>query len=284
MKEKITRNVVITGGTSGIGKACMEYFQSKGDNVVVLARKNPENLKNFYMCDVTDEQQVMQTFATIGAKFPYIDVLINNAGFGISGAIELVDEKTTKEMFNVNFFGVINCYKYALPFMRKGGSIINLSSVCALFALPFRGLYCASKSAVNMLTYSQRMECSPFGVNVSAVCPGDVKTNFTKNRVKNYETNERYGDRIKNAAESIDSKEDNRMEPIVVAKVVYKVSKKRRPKPYVIVGTKYKVLNFCMRFLPLNWLLNFTSKIFGGFKKPKIEEKTLEQQEKNKQD
>ena len=267
MRKTITRNVVITGGTSGIGKACKEYFESKGDNVIILARKNPENLSNFYVCDVTDEQQVMQTFATIGAKYAYIDVLVNNAGFGVSGAIELVDEKSNKDMMDVNYFGVINCYKYALPFMKKGASVINISSVCAMFPLPFRGLYCASKAAVNMLTYSQRMECMPFGVKVSAVCPGDVKTNFTKNRVKNFDTNERYGDRIKNAAESIDSKEDKRMQPIVVAKAIYKVSKKRKPKPYIIVGTKYKILNFAMRFLPLNWLLHFTSKFFGGFKK-----------------
>ncbi|MBQ3214204.1 MAG: SDR family NAD(P)-dependent oxidoreductase [Clostridia bacterium] len=266
MKDKIVRNVVITGGTSGIGKSCYEYFSSKGDNVIILARKNPEKLPNFYVCDVTDEMQVMQVFNTIGTKYACIDVLINNAGFGISGATELVDEKTSKDMFNVNYFGVVNCYKYALPYMKKGSTIINLSSVCAFFPLPFRGHYCASKSAVNMITYSQRMECNPFGVKVTAVCPGDVKTNFTKNRVKNFETNERYGDRIKNAAESIDSKDDKRMKPIVVAKAVYKQSKKRNPKPYTIVGTKYKILNFAMRFLPLNLLLRFTSKFFGGFK------------------
>lgn len=267
MKEKIIRNVVITGGTSGIGKSCVDYFLQKGDNVIVLARKNPDNLPNFYACDVADEKQVMQVFSTIGTKYTKIDVLVNNAGLGISGAIELVDDKTSKNMFDVNYFGVINCYKYALPFMDKGSTVINLSSVCAFFPLPYRGLYCASKSAVNMLTYSQRMECKPFGVKVTAVCPGDVKTNFTKNRVKIFETNERYGDRIKIAAESIDSKQDERMEPIVVAKVVYKQSKKKNPKPYTIVGTKYKFLNFAMRFLPLNWLLHFTEKFFGGHKK-----------------
>ena len=267
MKSNIVRNVVITGGTSGIGKACAEYFASKGDNVIILARKNPEKLENFYACDVTNEEQVMKVFNEIGAKYTQIDVLINNAGYGISGAIELIDDKTTKDLFNVNYFGVVNCYKYALPFMVKGSTIINVSSACALFAVPFRGHYCASKAAVNMLTFSQRMECKPFGVKVTAVCPGEVKTNFTKNRVKNFETNERYGDRIKNAAEGIDKNDDKRMQPIVVAKAIYRSSKKRNPKPYTIVSAKYKVLDFAMRFLPLNLLLHFTGSLLGGKKK-----------------
>ncbi len=262
--KNIVRNVVITGGTSGIGEACVEYFKNKGDNVIVLARKNPNNLPNFYACDVSNEEQVMQTFNEIGAKYTYIDVLINNAGFGLSGATELVNNKDSKNLFDVNFFGVVNCYKYALQFMKEGSSIINVSSVCAFFPLPFRGFYCASKSAVNLISYSMRMECAPLKIKVCSVCPGDTKTNFTKNRVKNFETNERYGDRIKNAAEGIDSKEDKRMSPKVVSKAIYKVSKKHRPKPYIIVGAKYKMLNFFNKILPLSWFLFFTQKFFGG--------------------
>lgn len=256
------RNVVITGGTSGIGLACLNQFNKKGDRVIILARHNPENLPNFYACDVSNEEEVKKTFDEIGTKFGVIDVLINNAGFGISGAIELMPTSDIKKLFDVNFFGIINCYKHALPYMKKGGSIINISSVCAFFPLPFRGLYCASKSAVNLLTYSQRMECKPFGIKVSAVCPGDTKTNFTKNRVKNFETNDRYGDRIKNATEKVDSKENNRMKPEKIAKAIYKVSIKKNPKPYIIVGFKYKIL----KIFSLRILLYFTSKFFGGGK------------------
>lgn len=263
MKQQ-TRNIVITGGTSGIGLACVEYFKNKGDNVIVLARKNPNNLSNFYACDVSNEEQVMKTFAEIGAKYPYIDVLVNNAGFGLSGATELINNSDIHSLFNVNFFGVVNCYKYALPFMREGGSIINVSSVCAFFPLPYRGYYCASKSAVNLISYSMRMECAPSKIKVCAVCPGDTKTNFTKNRIKNFETNSRYGNRIKSAAEDIDSKQEKRMKPEIVAKRIYKISKKRSPKPYVIVGAKYKVLNFFSKIFPLNWLLFFTTKFFSG--------------------
>ncbi len=262
--SKIARNVVITGGTSGIGKACREYFLKEGDNVIVLSRKNPENLPNFFACDVSDKAQVDKTFEIIGKKFKKIDVLINNAGFGISGAIELVDDKQIRDLFDVNLFGVINCYKSALPFMKSGAVVINISSVCALFPLPFRGLYCSSKAALNSLSYSMKMECEPFGVKVCCICPGDVKTNFTKNRVKSFETNKRYGKRIENATRKVDSLEDKRMPAEKVASVVYKYSLKKHPKPYVIVGAKYKVLNFALRFVPFGWLIKFTSKLFGG--------------------
>lgn len=274
--SRIARNVVITGGTSGIGKACLDFFSKKGDNVIILARNNKENLPNFYKCDVSKKEEVEQVFNTIGAKYSGIDVLVNNAGFGISGAIELVPDEDIRNLFDVNLFGVINCYKAALPYMNKNSSIINVSSACALFPLPFRGLYCSSKSALNMLTFSMKMECKPFNVNVSSVCPGDVKTNFTKNRVKNYETNERYGNRIQVATSKVDGREEKRMKPEKVAKVIYKVSNKKNPKPFVIVGAKYKLLYFAMRFLPLSWLLHFTSKFFGGFEK---EEKNKIQKE-----
>lgn len=257
------RNVVITGGTSGIGKACQEYFTKKGDCVIILARKNPDNMENFYACDVTQEEEVKKVFKQINEKFGQIDVLINNAGYGLSGAVELVANEEAKRLFDVNLFGIVNCTKACLPFMQKGGKIINMSSVCALFPLQFRAYYCASKSAVNQLTFSQAMECKPFGITVCAVCPGDVKTNFTQNRVKVFDTNERYGDRIKNCAEKIDSKNDKRMDPIVVAKATYKFSLKKKPKPFIIVGGKYKLLYFASKFVSAKFLHKCIYKMFG---------------------
>ena len=257
------RTVVITGGTSGIGKSCKDYFEKKGDIVVILARKNPENLDKFYACDVVDEKQVQETFKQINKTYGRIDVLINNAGYGLSGAVELIKNEDAKSMFDVNLFGVVNCTKASLPFMEKGGKIINISSVCALFPLQFRGYYCATKSALNMLTFSQNLECKPFGIHVGSVCPGDVKTNFTKNRVKIFDTNERYGDRIKNCAEKIDKKNDERMDPIVVAKATYKYSLKKNPKPFIIVGTKYKWLYFASKIVPAKLLHRCIYKMFG---------------------
>ncbi len=263
------RVVVITGGTSGIGEACAKEFIKNGDTVVVMSRKNNNHSQNFFMCDVAIEPMVSDVFEKIYNKFGAFDVLINNAGYGVSGAVELIDSGEAQSIFDVNYFGVLNCMKYAIPYMNKDSKIINMSSACALFPLPFRSLYCASKSAVNNLTFSAGMEIKPLGISAVSICPGDVKTNFSKNRVKITETNERYGDRIKNAAEAIDTKENDRMSPEVVGKAVIKVANKKHPKPLYIVGAKYKVFYFLQRVFPLRWVHGVIYKHFGGFKKVK---------------
>lgn len=264
--------VVITGGTSGIGESTAKLFDKNGDTVVVLARKNSNHSKNFFMCDVSNEVMVQDVFQKIYQTFGNIDILINNAGYGISGAVELIDDQTMQNLFEVNFYGVVNCSKYCLPYMKEGAKIINISSACALFPLPFRSLYCASKSAVNMLSFSMRLELKPAGIEVVSICPGDVKTNFTKNRVKVFETNDRYKDRIKNAALTIDTREDKRMSPDKVAKVIFKQSLKRHNKPFVIVGGLYKILYFFTKIFPQSWVHAVILKMFGGFKPVKIKE------------
>lgn len=256
--------VVVTGGTSGIGRELVNLYLRDNDQVVILANANLYKMENVILCDVSDENQVKQAFNDIKEKYGRVDILVNCAGFGVSGALELIPNEKAESIMAVNFMGVYNCSKYALPLMAKGSNIINISSACALFPLPFRGLYCASKAAVSLLSYSWRMECAPFGVNIGCVCPGDVRTEFTKNRVKNYDTNERYGTRVKTAAEKVDSRQDKRMEPYKVARKIYKYSLKRKPKPLIIIGGKYKLLYFASKIFPLKWLLYFTQKIYGG--------------------
>ena len=268
MKTKVgieeKKVVVITGVSSGIGKDTAAVFLRRGWTVVGLSRTP---LDDSYVCDVTDSKRVQEVFDDIYQKYGRIDVLINNAGFGISGATELLPDEEIKKEYDVNVLGVINCYKSAVKYMKKGAKIINIASACALFPLPYRSLYCSSKAAVNQLSLSLNMECKPFGVEVISVCPGDTKTNFTKNRVKVFDTNDRYGDRIKNAADSIDTRQDKRMPVSVVSKKLYKIATKRRNKPMIIIGAKYKLLYFAMRFMPQSALLNFTEKHFGGHKK-----------------
>lgn len=265
-----SRVVVITGTSSGIGMACKEIFEKKGDTVVCLSRTNPDNFENFFECDVANTLQVGEVFLKIKEKFKNVDVLINNAGFGVSGAVELTSDEDIKKIYDVNLLGVINCYKNALPLMNFGGKIINISSVCALFPLPFRSLYCSTKAGVHMLSLSLSMECSPLGIKVLSVCPGDVKTNFTKNRVKNFDTNARYGQRISLATSRLDSREDKRMNVGKVANIIYNYSRKSHPKAYIIIGGKYKMLHFAMGFLPTSWLLHFTEKFFGGHDKTNV--------------
>ena len=258
--------VVVTGGTSGIGRQLVGVYKEHGFQVISLANRNDYKMENVILCDVSNDEEVKNAFAQIKEKYQKVDILVNCAGFGISGAMELTPYAKAQGIMDVNFMGVYNCTKYAMPLMPAGSNVVNISSTCALFALPFRGLYCASKSAVSMLTYCWRMEAEPFKVNVCSVCPGEVKTEFTANRVKNFDTNERYGQRVERAAHKVDSKQDSRMDPRMVAEKIVKFSLKKKPKPMKIISAKYKLLYFVSRFVPISWMLHFTNKFYGGQK------------------
>lgn len=255
-------NIVITGSTSGIGLDLLTNLRNLGHNVIGISRSEKDS-ENSYTCDVSDYEKVIDVFRQINKKYGNIDVLINNAGYGVSGAIELIKKEDCDKIMDVNFNGVLYCSKAALPYMKKGSKIINISSACALFALPYRGLYCASKSAVTMLSYSLRMEVQRFGVEVCSVCPGDVKTNFTKNRVKVFDTNERYGTSIENSTKYIDSKEDKRMPVSVVTKKLIRLINRTKLPALQIIGAKYKLFYFFSKILPINTFLKIENKIFN---------------------
>ena len=263
----MNRIIVITGGTSGIGKELVKIYEEQGDTVCVLSRGVEDGKENYFSCDVSNEEQVKFAIDTIGEKYKKIDILINCAGYGISGALELTPTIEAEKQFDVNMLGCFIVNKHAIKWLVKGSTIVHIASACSLFALPFRGLYCASKAAVYMYSNSLRMELNPLGINVLSICPGEIKTNFTKNRVKIFETNERYGDRIYNAAFNIDKNEDKRMPADKCAKKIYKISVKKNPKPMYIISGKFKLLYFAERFLPKRAMLYFTEKFFSGKKK-----------------
>lgn len=244
--------VIITGGTSGIGLKTAEYFRNNKDKVIIISRSAHSEDGLSYACDVSNEENVKEVFKDIIARFGHIDILINNAGFGMSGITELIPSDESKKIFNVNFFGTVYCCKYALPAMQKGAKIINIGSAMSLFPVPFRTYYAASKNAINSFTLCLKAECEALKIDVCAILPGDVKTNFTTNRVKDFETNERYGNIMKKSTKMLDSRENKRMSPDMVAKKIFKVSNKKKTKPYYIVGNKYKVLNVIFRLLPIN--------------------------------
>ena len=249
------RIVVITGGKGGIGSETVKLFQESHDKVIILDRTvDPEN-EMHYTCDISDEETVKAVFEDIGKRFGRIDILINNAGYGMNGITELTTSEAARKIFDVNFFGLWLCTKYALPYILEGGKVINISSAMAIFPVAYRAFYGASKAAVSALTFAQRLELEKIGVDMCAICPGDIKTNFTANRVKNFETNERYGNNMKMVTQKMDRSEDKRIKPIVVAKAIFKISKKKRTKPMYIVGKKYKFLNFLKHIFPFSWLL-----------------------------
>jgi len=260
----LDRIVVITGGTSGIGKELANKFREIEDTVIILANAdiNKENTLE-YLCDVSDELKVKEVMDDIAKRFGRIDILINNAGYGMSGITELIPMDKAKQIFAVDFFGVCNCTKFALPYMQKGSKIINTGSAMAFFPVPYRAYYASVKSAVVTLTYAQRAEVKNLGIDMCTICPGDIKTNFTANRVKEFETNDRYGDCIKKATKKVDGRENKRMPAETCAKRMFKIINKKKLKPMYIIGNFHKFLYFVARFVPTKWLLWGINKYCG---------------------
>ena len=257
--------VVITGATSGIGKKLKELFLNYNDIVFSISRSE-EITKNSYPCDISDINQIKNAFEYIKSIYGHIDILINNAGYGISGATELITDENTRKIFDVNFFGALNCIRSALPLMNNKSKIFNIASACAIFPLPYRSLYCATKSALDILSQSMALELNPYGIYVVSICPGDIKTNFSPNRVKNFQTNERYLNRIENATNHIDKRENKRMSVDYAGKKIYKICTKKHPKQRYIIGFKYKMFYIAQKLIPLRIFNKILAKIFDGRK------------------
>lgn len=259
--EKI---IVITGGTSGIGLELKNLFEKRGDTVLTIStRAIPENNRH-YSCSVSDEINIKKIIDQIGSTYGHIDMLINNAGFGMSGISELLPSEKIKDLTEVNYYGTLYTIQAGLKYMSKGAKIINMSSAMALFPVPFRAIYGSVKSAVLTLSYSLRMELKPLGIDVVAICPGDIKTNFTKNRIKEFDSTPKYGDRLKKATTKSDSREEKRMSGTKCAKLIFKKINKKKCKPMYIIGGKYKLLYFLTNITPKSLLLNITEKLYGG--------------------
>ena len=160
MKDKI---IVITGATRGLGLRLKEDL-SKDNVVVTLSRSEVENGKTSFKADVSDFDDVKRVFDEIGKIYGKIDVLINNAGYGLSGATEIMKKEEIERITNVNFLGAIWCTKCALPYMTKGAKIAMISSASGLTPMPFRTMYNSTKAALTMFSYSMKLELCNLGI------------------------------------------------------------------------------------------------------------------------
>ncbi len=260
MKEKRTKIVVITGGSSGIGLATANIFAEKGYAVYELSRHGESTQKITHIdCDVTNESNVNRAIEQVVGEQGRIDLLINNAGFGISGPIEFTQTSEAKKQFDVNFFGALNVVKAVLPHMRekREGRIIFTSSVAGVFSIPFQSFYSGCKSAINSLTLALANEVRPFNISVCALMPGDVSTSFTDNREKSIQGSEVYT-KLEKSVKTMERDESNGMSSYYVAKKFYKISQKKKIKPLYVAGKKYALFVFLSKLLPtrfFNWVV-----------------------------
>tara|TARA_Y100000782_G_scaffold113142_1_gene145110 strand:- start:1753 stop:2556 length:804 start_codon:yes stop_codon:yes gene_type:complete len=179
--------VLITGASSGIGKSTAEFLVTKGFTVYGTSR-NPKqqevNGVHFLALDVTKPETIATAMEQILEKEARVDVLINNAGKGITGPLEEIPEEELKSIFETNYFGPLRVIKAVLPGMRKQGSglIINVTSIAGYMGLPYRSAYSATKGALGLTTEALRMELKEFNIKLTNVAPGDFATNIAAGR------------------------------------------------------------------------------------------------------
>jgi NAD(P)-dependent dehydrogenase (short-subunit alcohol dehydrogenase family) len=244
----MSKVVLITGGSSGIGKSVGEYLITKGFEVYGTSR-NPANFRDskfpIVALDVTMPDTIASCIEEVIARASKIDVLINNAGAGITGPMEEIPDSEIKRNFETNFFGPINVIKAVLPHMRsnRSGLIINVTSIAGYMGLPFRGAYSASKGALELITETFRMELKAFNIHMTNVAPGDFATNIAAGRyhaplLEDSPYKEKYDLSLKMMDEHVDSGND----PEQMAKAIFKIIKSKNPK------THYKVGAFMQKF------------------------------------
>ena len=243
---------IITGGTSGIGLATVRLLREKGWKVYEFSRRAAED-EDHRCVDVTDDRAVLDAVEAVFEREGRIDLLINNAGFGISGAMEFTDPADARRLMEVNLFGMNSMIRAVLPHMRRAGSgrIVNISSVAGVFAIPFQAWYSISKAAVRSLTMALANEVAPYGVQVTAVMPGDIRTGFTAARRKSTEGDGEYQGRITRSVARMEKDELGGMAPEAAARTIVGVAvKKGSVKPFYTIGFSYKCLVFLDRLLP----------------------------------
>ncbi|GGD05440.1 SDR family oxidoreductase [Hyunsoonleella pacifica] len=244
----MSKVVLITGGSSGIGKSIGEYLHQKGYKVYGTSR-NPKNYKNgkfpLIALDVKDVSTIHIAIKQITDTEGRLDVLINNAGAGITGPIEEIPEQEIKANFDTNFFGPINVIKAVLPQMRQqqSGLIINITSIAGYMGLPYRGIYSASKGALELLTEAFRMELKPFNIEMTNVAPGDFATNIAAGRYHApLKDDSPYKSSYGKSLELMDAHVDAGSDPEQMAKAVYNIITTKKPKIH------YKVGEFMQKF------------------------------------
>ena len=250
--------VLITGGSSGIGKSIGVFLTHKG-YIVYGTSRNPSRFNDFdvftlLQLDVANTKSIQNAIAVIVEKHGRIDVLINNAGAGITGPLEEIPEEEIFKNFTTNYFGPINVIKAVLPSMRnqRRGLIVNITSIAGYMGLPYRGIYSASKAALEITTEAWRMELKPFNIHMTNIAPGDFATNIASGRyhapVKNGSPYEKsYGTSL----QLMDDHVDEGMNPDEMAKAVYKIMQKQHPQIHYKVGAFMQKFSIVLkRILP----------------------------------
>ena len=249
---KSNKTIIITGTSGGIGFVLAEYFGKKGHKVYGLSRKTTESPYFITIpTDITDNTQVQAAITKVLNDGQNIDLLINNAGMGMVGAVEDSTKDDIWKLFNLNLVGAVQLMSAVLPAMRenKFGKIINVSSIGSEMGLPFRGFYSASKSALDKVTEAMRYEVYPWNIDVCSLHLGDIKTKIAENRVKT-SVSDPYKITFSKVHDLMNSHVDDGTEPLDVAVYIEKLILKDHWKAHYYFGKFGQKIG-----VPLKWIL-----------------------------
>lgn len=245
--------VLVTGASSGIGKSIATYLQQQGYNIYGTSR-NPQRVEDtsikLVAMDVQSQESIDKAVAQIITQESKIDILINNAGVGITGPMEETPINAVKHAMDTNFYGPLRVLQAVLPHMRaqKSGRVINITSIAGYMGLPYRGIYSASKGALEIATEAYRMECAHLNIHFSNVAPGDFATNIAAGRFhapvikgSDYETG--YAKTLK----LIDDHVDDGSDPIQVAHKIASILQEKDPGIHYKVGSRLQKFSIILK-------------------------------------
>ena len=268
----MSQTILITGSSTGIGRAAAIYFQQQGWNVAATMR-TPEKAgdwaKGMFLTrlDVTDADSIRQAIAATRERFGRIDAICNNAGYGLVGPFEASMPAQVERQFATNVFGLMNVAREILPIFREqnGGVIINVASVGGRIAFPLYSLYHGTKWAVEGFSEGLHYELKQFNIRVKIVEPGPIKTDFYDRSIEIMSKPglTAYDDYVKNAMPGLNKAGANAPGPELVAKVIYRAATDGSGRLRYAANSLSLLL--ARRFLP-DWAFHHMVKIALGVK------------------
>ncbi len=264
----MSKTILITGASSGLGYALARELDQQGYTVFGTSRKPREDWGGVRMLqmDVRDQLSVEQAVEQLLRESGSIDIAINNAGIGIAGPLEECDMEHVAQVLDTNVMGVIRVCKAVIPHMRQSGKgqIFTISSIGARVGLPYRSVYCASKSAVDLITESLRIETQRFGIQVIGIHAGDIQTNINAHRIKDYDPEGPYAESFERAYAIIDQEVEEGKPAEEVARSIARLIGRRRLHPFYAIGKPLQRLSlFLKRLLPGIWFERIISRYSG---------------------
>ena len=250
------RIVLITGASSGVGQSTARLLSQRGYNVFGTSRHpaSAETITAVEMLplDVRSDDSVRACVEAVSSRAGHIDVLINNAGYELAGALEELTAEDTRAQFETNFFGVIRMVSAVLPLMRRqrSGHIINVGSLAGVSSIPFLGIYCASKFALEGYTEALRHEVKPFNIQVSLTEAGFLKTPMMNHRQIAVNRITEYDPWRQRALDAIRADEEKAPGSEVVAETLLEIISSKTPRLRYPIGQQAKSVTRLRRFLP----------------------------------